>query len=156
MSSKSNSVDTHLDGFLMRFLSIVENWEHLLFLRQGHRQVEERIKSDRHLKNKTEKQGESESELVVTGILVITLYEVFTLMRVMAWYLGACGAHKLGFELALEEVHYERVISHFVSLPGLLSHHLHQQTNQIRAGVDCRRSGVLIRNVPIIPCPYPV
>ncbi len=126
-----------------------------MFLRQGHRQVEERIKSDRYLKNKTEKQGESESELVITGIPVTAFYEVFTLKRVMARYLGACGAHELGFELALEEVHYERVISHFVSLPCLLSHHLHQQTNQIRVGVDCR-SGVLIRNVPIIPCPYPV
>lgn len=43
---------SYLDGLFMRFLSKVENWKHLLFLGQGHRQVEERIKGDRHLKKK--------------------------------------------------------------------------------------------------------
>lgn len=47
------------------------------------------------------------------------------------FYLGACGTNELGFELALEEVHYKGVISHLVPLPCLLCHHLHQQTRHI-------------------------
>lgn len=39
-------------------------------------------------------------------------------------YLRARGAHELRFELALEEVHYEGVVSHLVPLPRLLRHHL--------------------------------
>lgn len=45
-------VETYLDGFLMGFLSKVENWKHLLFLGQWDRQVEERIKGDGHLNSK--------------------------------------------------------------------------------------------------------
>lgn len=46
-------------------------------------------------------------------------------------YLRARGAHKLGFELALEEIDYKGVVSHLVPLPCLLRHYLHQHTNNI-------------------------
>lgn len=39
-------------------------------------------------------------------------------------HLGARGTDKLWFKLALEEINNKRVISHFVSLPGLLCNHL--------------------------------
>lgn len=39
-------------------------------------------------------------------------------------YLRTHWAHQLGFVLALEEVHNERVIPHLVPLPGLLSYNL--------------------------------
>lgn len=41
--------ESYLDGFFMRFLSVVENGQYLLFLGQGHRQVKEGVKGDGHL-----------------------------------------------------------------------------------------------------------
>ena len=46
-------------------------------------------------------------------------------------YLGAHGADQLGFELALEQVHDERVVPHLVSLPRLLRYHLHTHTHTL-------------------------
>ena len=49
----------------------------------------------------------------------------------LRFYLGACGANQLGFELALEKINYKGVVPHLVPLPCLLCHHLHQYTKHM-------------------------
>lgn len=88
------------------------------------------------------------SRLVIT----LTTAKAFTLKSFLwklVFYLRACGAHKLGFELALEEVHYKGVISHLVSLPCLLCYHLHQQTKHIiRPILDETKKNVISEKNP--------
>lgn len=72
-------------------------------------------------------------------------------------YLRACGAHKLGFELALEEIDYKGVVSHLVPLPCLLRHYLHQHTNNIIRSRQAKTAGAMIaaisrRIIPKINC----
>lgn len=62
-----------------------------------------------------------------------TIVPFMPLKKAPFWeYLGAHGAHQLGFELALEEINYERIVSHLVPLPRLVCNHLRQQTERER------------------------